>query len=572
VEIFLRVCDALAYAHSKGVVHRDIKPPNVMVGRFGEVYLMDWGIARVLGQPEQEASGEAPLDLDGTPDHTRVGQVFGTPAYMAPEQARGEAERVGPAADIYALGLLLYELCVLRRANRAENEGDRLAQARQGRIDPPHPPEGCPAPPRELLAVAARAAAPQPEDRYPTVSDLAEDVQRFLRGEQTRALPDRPHQRLARWLARRQGLLFGLVALALVAGAAAVTGTWALHQRRLNEQALASQERQARISELVWAVDGRARRIDQHFLWVEGQLDGLASAALYAFTRGTPTDRPTFSAADYAAGRTPPDMLPSVPYGKPVSGGHAVYTVAPSAPATIWRDDLALADGLREHLHQMLLATPPGQPGRGGTAEAEWIARRGNPIVWAYVALERSGLMYMSPGAAGWDEQYDPRTRPWYRVNLGGTGNVWGTPYVDLMGQGRLLSATRALTLPDGAFLGVVGVDLLFDDVVERLVAAPELPGFRTAYLVDGQGRVMVESAARDLPVVVPATEVIDPGIDFGLARRPAIRAAAIAGHSGQAEVVEGDLALILSWAHLDSLGWTYVVETDRDAWLAGAR
>ncbi|MCK6506022.1 serine/threonine protein kinase [Myxococcota bacterium] len=572
LEIFLRVCDALSYAHSKGVVHRDIKPPNVMVGRFGEVYLMDWGIARVLGHPDQEPTGEAPLDLDGAVDRTRVGQVFGTPAYMAPEQARGEADRVGPPADVYALGLLLYELCVLRRANRAEGEGERLAQAREGRSDPPTPPEGCPPPPRELLAIAARAAAPRIEERYPSVVDLAEDVQRFLRGEETRALPDRAHQRAARWLSRRQGLLLAMVALVLVLGAAAVAGTWALHQQRLGEQALQSQERQARISELVWAVDGRARRIDQHFLWVEGQLDGLAAAALYAFTRGTPTDRPTYSAADYAAGRTPPDMVPSIPYGKPVSTGHAVYTVAPSVPASTWQQDLARADGLREHLHQMLLASPPGQPDRGQTPEAQWVANRGNPIVWAYVALEQSGLMYMSPGAAGWDDQYDPRTRPWYRVNLGVTGNVWGTPYVDLMGQGRLLSATRSLTLPDGTFLGVAGVDLLFEDVVERLVAAPELPGFRTAYLVDGQGRVMVESAARDLPVVVPATEVLDPGIDFGPARRPEVRAAAIAGKSGQAEVVEGELTLMVSWAHLDSLGWTYVVETDRDAWLADAR
>ena len=570
LEIFLRVCDALAYAHSKGVVHRDIKPANVMVGRFGEVYLMDWGIARVLGQPDEDHSGEAPLDLDGGIDLTRVGQVFGTPAYMAPEQARGEGARVGPATDVYALGLLLYELCVLRRANRAEGEAERLAQARDGRKDPPAPPEGCPAPPRELLAVADRATALHPAERYPGVAALAEDVHRFLRGEQTLALPDRPLRRVGRWLSRRQGLLLALLVASLTLGAGAVGGSWALHQQRMHAQALQSQERQTRISQLVWAVDGRAQRIDQHFLWVEGQLDGLASAAQYAFARGTPTDRPAYSAAAYAAGLGPPDMVPSAPYGKPVSATHAVYTVAPGVLEQIWRSDLSLVDGLREHLHQMLLTAPPGQPGRGQTPEATWIAQRGNPIVWAYVAVERSGLMYMSPGAAGWDAQYDPRTRPWYRVNEGATGNVWGTPYVDLMGQGRLLSATRALSLPDGRFLGVAGVDLLFEDVVERLVAAPELPGFRTAYLVDGQGRVMVESAARDLPVVIPATEVLDPGIDFGPARRPQVRAAALVGGSGQAEVVEDGDAVLVSWSHLHSLGWTYVVEVDRDAWLSG--
>jgi serine/threonine protein kinase len=123
--VLLKVCEALAYAHKKGVIHRDLKPANVMVGAFGEVYVMDWGLARVLGredthdlrlQPEPGASSlrtERKEEREEAPDSplfTMDGDVVGTPCYMPPEQARGEVERLGPRADVYAIGAMLYHL------------------------------------------------------------------------------------------------------------------------------------------------------------------------------------------------------------------------------------------------------------------------------------------------------------------------------------------------------------------------------------------------------------------------------------------------------------------------------
>ncbi|RME20860.1 MAG: hypothetical protein D6798_19490 [Deltaproteobacteria bacterium] len=571
LQIFLRVCDALAYAHSKGVIHRDLKPANVMLGPFGEVYLMDWGIARVLGA-ETGGSGDT-LDLDVGDDGTgtRVGQVFGTPAYMSPEQARGDVGALDQRSDVYAMGLLLYEIVVLRRACRSRGVEALLEQARTGRLDPPDPPPGAPRPPRELLAIIRRATAVSPDARYPDIDALAADVRAWLRGEETRALPDTPARAVLRWLERRQRVVVGLLAATLVLAAVAVVTVWQVQQRRISEQALALQARQSRVTELLREVDERAQAIDRRFLWVDGQLEGLAAAAEYAFARGTPVHRAVYSAADYAdPERAPPGLVPSRSYGKPIHPDLAVYTVAPGIPEAAWRADLALADGLREHLHRMLLAAAPGAPAQGGRDDASWIAERGNPLVWVYVAIDRSGLMYMAPGARGWDSLYDPRTRPWYRVALGLRDNVWGKPYVDLMGTGRLLSATRSMYLPDGRFLGVAGVDLQFEQVVEQLVAADDLPGIRTAYLVDGDGRVMVESAARDTPVVIPATEEIDDGIDFGLARRAEVRKAARRRTSGHIEVAEADGRRLVSWAAVPSVGWLYVVEADLQEWLDG--
>src|SRR5262249_46743567 len=110
---FVGVCNAVAYAHSRGVIHRDLKPQKVVLGDFGEVIVLDWGLARVLGEAEGEAAEDrAPVSLsgEGSRDQTIAGQVLGTPAYMAPEQAEGRLDLIDARTDVYGLGAILYEL------------------------------------------------------------------------------------------------------------------------------------------------------------------------------------------------------------------------------------------------------------------------------------------------------------------------------------------------------------------------------------------------------------------------------------------------------------------------------
>src|SRR5262249_30749922 len=109
---FVAVCNAVAYAHSRGVIHRDLKPANVMLGKYGETYVVDWGLAKVLTATEESTSFDHPLTLpESGSAPTEVGQAAGTPAFMPPEQARGEWDRVGETSDVWALGATLY--CLL---------------------------------------------------------------------------------------------------------------------------------------------------------------------------------------------------------------------------------------------------------------------------------------------------------------------------------------------------------------------------------------------------------------------------------------------------------------------------
>ena len=242
LSLFQRVCEAVAYAHHKHVIHRDLKPENIMLGDFGEVYVMDWGLAKVLGGGEaapsdkSDRSDPAAIDharsnLAGSATNTLDGAVMGTPYYMAPEQARGDVSELDGRADVYALGGILYELLALRRAVDGKNAMAIVMKVAAGEIMPlpttadPAARSHCPGGqiPTALAAVAMKALALRPEDRYQTVKDLQADIEAYQAGFATSA----ENAGLARqvWLlVQRHQREFGLAAAALVVIMGLVTG------------------------------------------------------------------------------------------------------------------------------------------------------------------------------------------------------------------------------------------------------------------------------------------------------------------------------------------------------------
>jgi serine/threonine protein kinase len=225
---FLDVCNAVDYAHGRGVLHRDLKPGNVIVGKHGETLVVDWGLAKLIGRAEPGATDERPLTLasaSGTAE-TLPGSALGTPAYMSPEQARGDLDSLGPATDVYSLGATLYYLLTGRPPFDEKNLGDLLRAVERG--DFPRPRQLDPGIPRALDAICVKAMATRPEDRYRTAKALADDVERWMAGAPVAAYPREEWiDQLTRWARRNQSgaLAIGLtlVGVALAALISAVS-------------------------------------------------------------------------------------------------------------------------------------------------------------------------------------------------------------------------------------------------------------------------------------------------------------------------------------------------------------
>ena len=272
LHVMLRVCEAMSYAHKKGVLHRDLKPANVMVGRFGEVYVMDWGLARVLGEhdtknvriaPDPQSSdvhtdrGSVDVDTPDSPLLTMDGDVVGTPAYMSPEQARGEIEALGPASDVYSLGAMLYHL-LAGHMPYVEPGTKPSARAIWHRVMVSPPPPLGPPLPAELVAIVDKAMTREPRGRYGSVLELADDLRAYLELRVVRAHRTGALVELSKWVQRNRLAAVSLTGVLLATLTAGILVTEA-RERLLSEQSRELRDREATAlleeAEELWPID-----------------------------------------------------------------------------------------------------------------------------------------------------------------------------------------------------------------------------------------------------------------------------------------------------------------------------
>jgi serine/threonine protein kinase len=185
IQIMIKVCDAVSYAHSKGVLHRDLKPANIMVGNFGQVYLMDWGIARVKANAESTAAGLEIPELKKRkkyiPIEEEQGAVVGTPCYMAPEQASGDIDAIDERSDVFSLGAIIYQILTGEPPIWGDSLVDMVLNARKCEIQLPDEKVNFPLP-VGLVKIAMKAMSKEPAERYQSVEELKSALENFLAG------------------------------------------------------------------------------------------------------------------------------------------------------------------------------------------------------------------------------------------------------------------------------------------------------------------------------------------------------------------------------------------------------
>jgi len=204
IEIVRRICEAVAYAHARGVVHRDLKPSNVMVGAFGEVLVMDWGLARVLDDPAQPASPS--FGRDGVrhpePAATQEGHLLGSPAFAAPEQARGERDRIDERTDVFGIGAVLHFLLTGRPLYSGSSQREVEELARQGSPSDPDLRSARLRVPGEIRGIVRKATAREPAARYARVQELDADLRAAVESRPGSAWKSSMPSRLVKWTRR----------------------------------------------------------------------------------------------------------------------------------------------------------------------------------------------------------------------------------------------------------------------------------------------------------------------------------------------------------------------------------
>ena len=252
----IAVTDAIAYAHGRNIIHRDLKPSNVIVGDFGETVVIDWGLAKDLSSSEESVRGDGPLPSSRDDDLTSAGTVMGTPAYMAPEQQRGEP--VDQRADVYAIGAMLWELCSIEKLPPGYS-GQRRRILRASGIDP------------DLIVIVDKALDADPERRYPDARALAADLKAFKTGARIGARRYSPWGMLVHWTRRHRALALSVTAMIVLAAAGGALyvrniaaerdrADGALIRSQLSEASLLLEKDPTRAKELLVALPTRSPR------------------------------------------------------------------------------------------------------------------------------------------------------------------------------------------------------------------------------------------------------------------------------------------------------------------------
>ncbi len=482
LDTFLKVCDAVEFAHSRGVIHRDLKPANIMLGAHHEVYLMDWGIARPIGT-DQNYIFEA----------EEVGKVIGTPAYMSPEQVRGANSRLDGRSDLFAMGLILYELLSLQKAYSAKGLQALVKLAQDAELAPLKARFGNRIAP-ELKAIVAKATAKKRAERYDSVQAFADDLRAYLNGEATLALPENLLQRALRWFRPyRLMALYGLIVILLLSACLTAANLW--QRQQILSQAYA---RERLLSQLFVAVNARAQAIDQKLLGVQQNLQVLAGHGSQALQYGQASTAPYHLETRPEFYQNLTGVRQSSHYNNRLSLESVAFAKSYQVPEAQLKPQLQILNALIDSVPQIMLRSETG----GAAFTGDWrtlIAEQGVPLMFLNLISKEGAYLYY-PAIQYNTPKYEPRSRPFYEQALGHHAIRCGKTYLDRI-AGRLMPCSLALYDDREQFIGVAAVDMQFNFLGQHLLDLVDQPLFSEAYLLNQAGEIIVKASDKNRQV-----------------------------------------------------------------------
>ena len=466
LESFLKVCDAIEYCHSRGIIHCDLKPDNIMLGRHGEVYVMDWGIA-------------CPSGTD------RKGHLDGTPAYMAPETLLEGA--TDPKTDVFSLGMILNELVTLRDPVTGADSREVIEKITSGQFEPSRPrnPKQHISP--ALRAIIEKARAADPADRYASAKELASDIRHYLFNEEVSARPDSLIQKFMRFTYRHR--YASLLTMAAVFCASAVMALYgARRQQSLAAQVTLEMLRRLKV-QLV--TERLASEVGSRLLRVREQLNGLATSQI--IEQNLPdagVDRsPFYLASDFApdSPNRPPDLVRLPFYARDISFGNAAYFKPDDMP----REKLApMVKQLRTSRRQgITLICDSMDFGESRDLTPETLFRRfreNGALLRRITYLMNDGTALRYPGM--YETKEEIRCSWLDRRKQGLETTQWSPPYRDSSGH-AVVSCWMPLSKSDGTKSGLVGFELCYHKLILPILKRARAENFETVYyLADSEG------------------------------------------------------------------------------------
>ena len=490
LEIFLSVCDALEYAHNRNIMHCDLKPENIMIGEYHEAYLMDWGLARRIDDPE--------YDPDSWQSPT---YITGTPRFLSPEALKGE--HCDQRADIYAMGLILYEVVTLQFAYDGEDHRDTINRIRRGEMRPVTHRFGYPIP-VDLRKIILKAAAWDKEKRYQSMNEFSTDVRRFIRGEEVSANPDGLLGKLGRFGYRHRRLMFITTLIMVALGAVAVSFTLYDRVKAGMVEKVRAEFREERDHELMRLLAGTlnvGRTFDRRIAKIEHDLSAITSEALLLLNADVrvPADEPVYSLSGMYRGKVPPNMVMAPGFGHEVDIDHIFCHTAPGAkPANVDTRMRKLAMLRSVCLRAMIESRQDSKfSERNLPLLKQSVLNSGAPLISVYFGF-RDGLFVVHPCDKTLPESYDHRQRPWYKERVDGsrttTAPLWSSPYLSSDDSDMVLTCTLPMIDDRGKFHGVAAADVSLLRLVESLRSMGASGGYLLEKsLVDGDGTVIAD-------------------------------------------------------------------------------